>query len=65
MADEGLDGTDFLAVFGLILLFALNVWLINSNKTGDGAASLFLKRKALEEKKKIKKLEQEIGGSTN
>lgn len=49
--------SDSLIITGLILLFILNVYFIVFSKRDNGWLGLFLKRKALEEKKKIKQLE--------
>jgi len=52
----GLSGGEWVSFLAVLLLILLNIYFIASKK-GDTWISLFLKRKALEEKKKIENLE--------
>lgn len=58
--DNGFDdgfGANLLFIF-IMVVIVLNVYLILRGKTDDGWVSLFLKRKALEEKEKIARIQQ-------
>ena len=51
--------SDSLILAGLITLFVLNIYTIaKSKQNDDNWLGLFLKRKSLEEKRKIKELEK-------
>jgi cell division protein FtsW (lipid II flippase) len=61
IATEGTSGSEWIFILAILLLIMLNVFFLASNKQGgDGWFSLILKRKALEEKKKIADLENKI-----
>lgn len=51
------DPSEGLVLGGLILLFGLNIYLLSFTNKENDWLSLFLKRKALEEKKRIAELE--------
>jgi len=55
---DGLDG-EVLLFFGLTSLVALNIYFIFSYPIGEDWLALKLKRKALEEKKKINELSKQ------
>lgn len=58
--EEGVpdDGLFQLIYFGALLTFALNIYFVaSSTKGGDDLVSLIFRRKALEERKKIRDLE--------
>ena len=58
-AVEGLSGGEWFLFLALLLIILLNMYLVAINKrSGDSWIGLFLKRKALEEKKKIETLER-------
>lgn len=52
--------SESLILAGLILLFVLNLYFIFFSNKGNDWFGLFLKRKALEEKRKISDLENKI-----
>ncbi|MBI4262103.1 hypothetical protein HY624_01095 [Candidatus Uhrbacteria bacterium] len=51
------DPSDGLVTGGLAILFCLNIYLLSFAQKGNDWLSLFLKRKALQEKKRIEDLE--------
>ena len=58
VSEEGLRGSELVSFLGILLLMILNTYFVVSNKrSGDTWLGLLLERKALEEKKKIKDLE--------
>jgi len=56
LEDLGFSSEDLFLLLPLVLLLLLNTYLVYYQKIGDDFISLWLKRKSLEEKKKINEL---------
>ncbi|MEW6407788.1 MAG: hypothetical protein AB1465_03800 [Patescibacteria group bacterium] len=53
-------GNEWFLFFGVLLVMALNIFFITVGKRDDNWITLFFKRKALEEKKRMADLEADL-----